>query len=139
GYRASIAQPTDTVALIFTVLSPDTTAPRVANARAVDSLHVRVEVDDYFDPAGGLAGARAEVLALPDSTPFALGQEFFAEPVFTAAEQARVRQRALEAARLADTAAAADTLVDVPVDTIAADTLAVSTDDVAAPDVTLPV
>src|SRR5690606_15594426 len=66
GYRASIAQPTDTVALIFTVLSPDTTAPRVANARAVDSLHVRVEVDDYFDPAGGLAGARAEVLALPD-------------------------------------------------------------------------
>lgn len=116
GFTAVFAQPTDTVALVFDVLTPDTSAPQVATARAVDSLHVHVEMDDHFDPQVGLATVGVQVIALPDSTSYASAAAIIPEPVFRA-EQQEAQLRAAEAARLAadsaraagDTTAVADT------------------------------
>jgi hypothetical protein len=119
GYTALFAETTDTVALLFDVLAPDTTAPRIARVRALDSLHVHIEMDDYFDPGAGLDAIRAEVNVLPDSTRYAAAVRIMPEPVFTA------ERRAAEAAR-----AAADT-------TAAGDTAAVARDTIAAPPDTL--
>lgn len=117
GHSASFAEPTDTVALIFNVLSPDTTAPRVVSARALDSLNVRIELDDYFDPVGALAAISAEVHMLPDSTRYAGSARIVPEPVFTA-EQRAIADAAAAAAdtsgAVADTAAAADPAGRVP-------------------------
>jgi hypothetical protein len=112
GHPASFQQPTDTVALIFTVLSPDTTAPRVMSARAIDSLHVRIEIDDYFDPYGP-GSISADVHWMPDSVRYAGSSRVVPEPVFNE------EQRAASAAA-ADTIAAADTaaVVAVPTDVV---------------------
>lgn len=114
GYSAVFAEPTDTVALLFDVLIPDTTAPRVVSARALDSLHVQVELDDHVDPAAALEGVRAAVSALPDSSGYAVGVRIMAQSTF------RAEQLAAEAARIAaDTVAVTDTTV-VARDTLAA-------------------
>ena len=114
GHTARFAQPTDTVALVFQVLVPDTTAPRIMSARALDSLHVRVEMDDYFDPAAGLQSARAAVITTPDSTPWAVSARVMPEAVFVA-ERDAARLAADSAAAAADTAAAVrDTLAAPP-------------------------
>jgi hypothetical protein len=113
GYSAVFAEPTDTVALLFNVLIPDTTAPRVVSARALDSLHVQVELDDHVDPAAALDGVRAAVSALPDSSGYAVGIRIMAQSAFQA------EQRAAEAARIAADTVAIDTTVVAP-DTLAA-------------------
>ncbi|HEX2167858.1 MAG TPA: Ig-like domain-containing protein, partial [Longimicrobiales bacterium] len=151
GHTAMFSEPTDTVALVFNVLSPDTSAPRIVSARAADSLHVEIEMDDYFDPVSGLESARAEVIALPDSTTYAAAIVFIPEPVFRA-ERDAAQRRAAEAERLAaDSARAAGDTVGIAADSIvrdtiaAADTAAVRADDLpvaeaaAAPDLTLPI
>ena len=61
----------DTSDVIFHVLSRDTTAAEVREATVVDSVSVRVRLDDYLDPATAFANATAEVLSLPDSARFA--------------------------------------------------------------------
>jgi hypothetical protein len=112
GYTALFAEPTDTVALLFEVLSPDTTSPRVVGASSPDSLHVTIQIDDHVDPAAGLEGVRAEVNALPDSTTYAVSTRVILQSVFTAEQQA---------ARLAaDTAGAADDTTAAARDTVAA-------------------
>ena len=119
GFTAVFAQPTDTVALVFDVLPPDTSAPRVVAARSVDSLHVLVEMDDHFDPEDGLAAVGVQVLVLPDSTAYASAAAVIPEPVFRAEQQAAQRRAAEAARQAADSArAAGDTIV-------AADTAAV--------------
>jgi hypothetical protein len=96
GQVASLAETADTVPRIFHVLAPDTSAPQVRGAAAIDSLHVRVTTDDYID-ADDVAAARADVLLLPDSTAYATATAAVLEAVFT-------EQRRREAAA-ADTAA----------------------------------
>ncbi|MBR9989877.1 MAG: Ig-like domain-containing protein, partial [Gemmatimonadetes bacterium] len=109
GHTAVFVGQTDTVALVFNVLTPDTTAPRIVSASSLDSLHIQIEVDDYFDPADALDGVGAEVHVLPDSTSIATHSRILTRAAFTAEQQAR--RQAAEAARVAaDTAgAAADT------------------------------
>lgn len=160
GHTAVFAEPNDTVALVFNVLSPDTSAPRIVAVRAADSLHVQVEMDDFSDPVTGLESARAEVMSLPDSTTYSSAIEFIPEPVFRAEQQAAQR-RAAEAARAAaDSArAAADSIraagdtVGVPRDSVIARDTSVAAADTAterdaplnmqnpnaAPDLTLPI
>lgn len=119
GYTAVFAQPTDTVALVFDVLLPDTSAPGIVAVSAIDSLHVQVEMDDHFDPVEGLAAAGAQVMALPDSTAYASAAALIPEPVFRAERQAE-QERAAEAARLAADSARAAGDTTAVVDTAAA-------------------
>lgn len=100
GHAAVFAAPTDTVALIFSTLSPDTTAPRVARAQALDSLHVRIEFDDPADPALAPEVVRAQVHALPDSTAYADVVRIITAAVF------QDERRAAADSAAADTAAA---------------------------------
>ncbi|MGH7449070.1 MAG: carboxypeptidase-like regulatory domain-containing protein, partial [Longimicrobiales bacterium] len=88
GYTVLFAEPTDTVTLIFNVLSPDTSAPRVMAARALDSLHVRLVLDDYVDPGAGFEAVRTEVSSMPDSIPFAAGIRIVPEIVFNEEQSA---------------------------------------------------
>ena len=136
GYSAVFSTPTDTVALVFDVIVPDTSAPRLVSARAIDSLHVHVQVDDHFDPVAGLESLVAEVLTRADSSTYAAGVRIIPQPVFQAEQQAQ--RQAAEAARVAadsaaatrdtaaavDTAAARDTTI-LPGAAVAADTAAV--------------
>lgn len=114
GRVATLVTPADTVTVVFDVLPVDTSPPRVARAEAVDSLHVRVVFDDYFDVDGPFDGVSAEVHALPDSVRYARGVRVVLAPVFE-------RQRAAVTAARADTAAAAppDTVAVTPPDTAA--------------------
>lgn len=112
GHSVVFDQPIDTVALIFSVLSPDTIAPRAMNAAALDSLHVRVEFDDHFDPAVALEAVTAQVHALPDSVPYASAVRVMPAAVFIAEQQA-----AAEAAAAAQ--AAADSVARAAADSAA--------------------
>jgi hypothetical protein len=85
GHTAAFVAPADTVALVFHVLSADSSAPRVTRAAAVDSLHVGIELDDPVEAdATSLAAARAEVHLLPDSTRYAGAVRIMAGVVFAA-------------------------------------------------------
>jgi hypothetical protein len=99
--RATLGAEADTVTLVFKVLAPDTTPPRMTAATALDSLRVRVTFDDHFDPAVPQAGANVQVHELPDSVQVATRGRTVILPVF---EEER---RAAQAAARADTAAAA--------------------------------
>ncbi|MDX1566934.1 MAG: Ig-like domain-containing protein [Longimicrobiales bacterium] len=52
--EVEVTSPSDTVILSMEVLAPDTTPPRVMDVEAVDSVTVRVEIDDFLDPAESL-------------------------------------------------------------------------------------
>ncbi|HUF52085.1 MAG TPA: Ig-like domain-containing protein [Longimicrobiales bacterium] len=67
GRVATLQAGDDTTAVFFRVLVPDTSAARVTAAAVIDSMRVRVTVDDYLDAETAFADATAEVLALPDS------------------------------------------------------------------------
>lgn len=99
----SLGTESDTVTIIFNVLAPDTTPPRVTRVELVDSLHVRVTFDDYFDVQEPVQGVTAEVHALPDSTRFAGSVRVLQAPLFEA------HRRAAAALAARDTAAAVDT------------------------------
>lgn len=109
GHVASLTA--DTITQIFHVLSPDSTGPVVLRASVVDSLHVRIALDDYVT-AEAAAAASAAVLLLPDSAQFASAEQIWLEPQF------RTQLRA----------------TPVAVDTAGADTtgVAVDTTDIAA-------
>jgi hypothetical protein len=81
GHTVVLAGAADTIAHIFHVLIPDTTAPRIVRAQSVDSLHVRVSIDDHIDVQQLADGVPAIVHALPDSIAVAEGTE-----VMTSAE-----------------------------------------------------
>ncbi|CAN5863703.1 hypothetical protein BH23GEM9_BH23GEM9_10130 [soil metagenome] len=97
----SLGTATDTIAVVFNVLAPDTTAPRVTRAEYMDSLHVRVTFDDFIDVDEPITGAGAEVHVLPDSARYAGGARLLQAPLFD-----RSRREAQAAAAAADTAAA---------------------------------
>jgi hypothetical protein len=80
---AVLAAAGDTVTIVFDVLSADTSAPRVGDAVAIDSLHVEVELDDFVDP-DALGAVSAVVLALPDSAPAAASVEAISAARFAA-------------------------------------------------------
>jgi hypothetical protein len=105
GRIAALQSDADTVAVVFHVLPPDTTPPRIVRAEAIDSLHVRVTFDDYFDPEQPLAGAAAEVHQLPDSTRVAGARRLLHGPLFDREHAAARAQRADTAAARPDTAA----------------------------------
>jgi hypothetical protein len=110
GRVATLATAADTVTLVFSVLPEDTTPPRVVRAEAVDSMHVRVIFDDYFDiDEQVLAGATAEVHALPDSVPFAAAHRVLPAPAWDRARAAAAAAARAEAAARADTLDAPDT------------------------------
>jgi hypothetical protein len=82
GHTVVFAGASDTIAHIFSVLIPDTSAPQVVRAQGVDSLHVRVSIDDYLDIAQLAGGIPAVIHALPDSVPVAEGLEVLSEAAF---------------------------------------------------------
>lgn len=96
GAVATLATVTDTVALVFNVMPVDTTPPRALRAEAIDSLHVRVFFDDWFDIDVPVT-AGAEVHRLPDSTRVAGASRILHAPVHE-------RERAAAQAAAADTA-----------------------------------
>ena len=100
GHVARLSSPVDTVMLVFDVLPADTSPPRVTRAEAIDSFHVRVTFDDYFDVGEQFTGATAVVHLLPDSVIRSRGRGFLIAPEFE-------RQRAAEEAARADTLPAA--------------------------------
>jgi hypothetical protein len=102
----SLGSAADTVAVVFNVLAPDTTPPRVTRAEVIDSLHVRVTLDDYVDVAAPITGAAAELHVLPDSTRFAGARRLLQAPLFERERREIAAQRADTAAvQRADTAA----------------------------------
>ncbi|MGH7505589.1 MAG: Ig-like domain-containing protein [Longimicrobiales bacterium] len=62
--------PRDTIALVLTVIPPDTTPAEITRAEVRDSTQIRVTVDDYIDPDIPL-DVQAMLFTLPDTTPFA--------------------------------------------------------------------
>ena len=70
GRVVSLGAGVDTSAVFFRVLTADTSAARVMDATVLDSVTVRVNTDDYLDAATAFEAASADVLALPDSTPY---------------------------------------------------------------------
>jgi hypothetical protein len=104
GHVARLTSPADTVMLVFDVIPSDTSPPRVTRAEAIDSFHVRVTFDDYFDVDEQFSGASAVVHLLPDSIVRARGRGFLIAPAF-------------ERERAAGEAAAADSLAAAAVDT----------------------
>jgi hypothetical protein len=88
---ASVTADGDTVMLVFHVLAPDTTPPRVTGAELVDSMHVRIVFDDHFDPSVLLDGAEVELHALPDSVPFARARRVVVATVHQAEQRAVTR------------------------------------------------
>jgi hypothetical protein len=109
--EVTLSTPADTIAVTFDVLAPDTTPPRVTRAEVVDSLRVRITLDDYIDVDAPIQGAGAEVHVLPDSVAFAWGARLVQGPLFE-----RERRRAAEAAATAR----ADTLARERADTVVA-------------------
>jgi hypothetical protein len=99
GTVAQLTTQADTVTVVFNVLPADTSPPRVTRAESVDSLHVRISFDDYFDTGEAFEGTGAEVHSLPDSVSRARGQRFILAPVFE-------REQAAAAAARADSIAA---------------------------------
>jgi hypothetical protein len=85
GAVVSLGTPADTIAHIFHVLASDSTPPTVVRAGALDSLHVRVVLDDYVAPEA-VALAEVVIFAMPDSTDYARGVSGWVEP-----EYARLR------------------------------------------------
>jgi hypothetical protein len=117
GRSVSLGSPSDTITVPFTLIPSDTTPPRVNGAEAVDSLHVRVSFDDYLEPEDTLHQVSGQVVALPDSTPYARVVEKIHPTVWE-------RQRPVAV----DTTVADTVAVDtVAVDTVAVDTTAVDT------------
>jgi hypothetical protein len=111
---ASLAQDADTVPHIFHVLAPDTTPPTLTRASAVDSMHVRVVIDDYVSDTAA-AGAAAQVLLLPDSTPYAQSVSGLLEPVFAREQRAAgISRDTLRADTAATDPVAADPAVVEP-------------------------
>lgn len=108
GRVASLAQDADTVPHIFHVLAPDTTPPTVVRAAAIDSLHVRVVLDDYVSDTAAVA-ATAQVMVLPDSAEYATSVAGLLEPVF--ARQQRAAGAAVDTV-VADTVAAEPAAVE---------------------------
>jgi hypothetical protein len=96
----SLGSPSDTLMQVFRVLAPDTTPPRVTRAEYVDSLHVRITLDDHVDVEAQLTGAGAEIHVLPDSALYGAATRLVQAPLFE-------RERREAAAAGADTAAAA--------------------------------
>jgi hypothetical protein len=93
GRQVSLGAVSDTVALVFNVLAPDTTPPRVTRADVVDSLHVRLTFDDHFDPDQVQGSAAVTLHALPDSVPAAVGVRVLVSSVYDQERRAAPPQR----------------------------------------------
>lgn len=66
----------DTAIVELALLRPDTTAPRLARAEALDTVRIRLHFDDYFAP--GAIDGEAVLFSLPDSTRIGQGELFHA-------------------------------------------------------------
>jgi hypothetical protein len=104
GRVASLAAQNDTVTIVFQVLAPDTTPPRLTRAEQVDSLRVRLAFDDYMEGDVAMEGAAAEVYALPDTVSHGAALRVLPAPLFE-------RERGAARSQPADT---------VPADTVPA-------------------
>lgn len=104
GRVTTLSSTSDTLAVIFNVLSPDSTRAEVTSAEVIDSLRIRVQLDDYVAPDAPTSQIAVQLVALPDSTPVSA-----ASRVVTAAVWDSLRAVTAEAARAAaaDSAAAA--------------------------------
>lgn len=58
-----LGSPTDTLILALEVLQPDSTPARVVRAEALDSVSVRVELDDFLDPSESVRLVGASLMA----------------------------------------------------------------------------
>lgn len=101
-----LAGAADTTLAILTLVLPDTTPPRLARATADDSVTLRIEIDDYVEPAlaeGSITGV-VTVVALDTAT---AGEDSPPPP-----EDAAGAAPAEGAAGAADSAASAGETVD---------------------------
>jgi len=107
---------TDTLLRPLALLRDDTSAANVTRVQVVDSITLRVQLDDYMDVAEPQSGASVRVRALPDSTPVALAGVWY--PHALTAERARqdsiARERAPAAEGDSAGAAAIDTIAVAP-------------------------
>jgi len=98
GKAVTLGAASDTIAQLFAILPIDTTGPRLTKAVLMDSLHVRVTIDDWMDVTASLVPVGVVVYSLPDSVRIAAGS------AATASEYERLRAALVAAA---DTSAAA--------------------------------
>jgi hypothetical protein len=67
----------DTAVVSLALLLPDTTPARVIRAEALDSLHVRIHLDDHVDPTKGIGEVTASLRLLPDSSEWPIARILF--------------------------------------------------------------
>lgn len=110
GLPITLPSDADTSLTSFTILLPDTTSARLIRAEVLDSVSVRVEFDDYIDPAENLAlvgvGLKPDTAIadslLPESTlPLPGFDRVMHEHAF---QEYQAEVRLLEAARRAEEA-----------------------------------
>ncbi len=108
--------PADTLPVELTVVPQDTTPARLMGARAVDSMAVQLQFDDYLELDPTLPPTQVSLLQLPDSVPIP-GTGTIVHPVVHEA-----RQRAAADTSAADTARVAAPIAGrrpEPTDTLA--------------------
>lgn len=111
GAVISLGATSDTLTRTFRVLTADTTGPELSSVNVVDSLHVRVQLDDHVE-ADGIAAATLRILTVADSALFTTSTAVDLESVFNERRNAR-----------RDTAAPAEPEPRTPVDVLPSRTL----------------
>jgi hypothetical protein len=97
--------PADTTIVSYSLLPADTTPARLVRAEEVDSLQLRLTLDDYLDPLESLDGVQVEIRELPDSIPVEAGVKIVHLHEF---ERRRAEQKAAaDSVRAAEEAARA--------------------------------
>ena len=106
--RVMLESAADTVVMALEVLAPDTIPARLVDAEAVDSATVRLETDDFLDPAAALASVGVGLSREEGAAP---GVDSLLHAYEWDARAQLLRQRAAAAAdsAAADSAARADT------------------------------
>lgn len=124
---------TDTLLHALALMRPDSSAANLTRVEVVDSITLRLQIDDYMDVRDPQSLATVSVRSLPDSATVPLAGVFY--PHVLAAERARQDSIARDSLAAGDTTTAdsvappvaprppRDTMRAAPPDTAAADTL----------------
>jgi len=107
GQVQTLSSDTDTMTVVFNVLANDTTPAEPTSAEMIDSLRVRVQLDDYVAPDAPTSQIRVLLHTLPDSTPYLVNTRVVTATVWDSIKAAD--------AAAADSAAAAGDSVAAPV------------------------
>jgi hypothetical protein len=107
AYDSTIVRLDSSINVALYTFPHDTTPPRVRSATYVDSITARVELTQALDPTVKLDTTHVRVLALPDSTPVAVGRVLTARQFDSLSAAERARADSLR--EMQDTAGRADT------------------------------